>query len=145
MEHITVELVDREAAMRGDTRRDVFRKLAAGGTVATGGLLIGGLPSVALGQSASGDAAILNFALLLEYLESEFYVEAVNSGALTGDLLEFATVVRDHELAHVNTIRGGARQRRRRQADVRLPRHDEQPGPLPGHRTGARGHGRGGL
>ncbi len=105
MEHITVELVDREAAIRGDTRRDVFRKLAAGGTVATGGLLIGGLPSVALGQSASGDAAILNFALLLEYLESEFYVEAVNSGALTGDLLEFATVVRDHELAHVNTIR----------------------------------------
>ena len=105
MEHITVELVDREAAMRGDTRREVFRKLAAGGTVATGGLLIGGLPSVALGQSASGDAAILNFALLLEYLESEFYVEAVGKGALSGETLSFATIVRDHELAHVNTIR----------------------------------------
>ena len=105
MEHVTVELADREAALRGETRRDVFRKLAAGGTVAAGGLLIGGLPSVALGQSARRDVNILNFALLLEYLESEFYVEAVNSGALTGDLLEFATVVRDHELAHVNTLR----------------------------------------
>lgn len=105
MERVTLELADREAALRGDTRRDVFRRLAAGGTVAAGGLLIGGLPSVALGQSARGDRNILNFALLLEYLESEFYVEAVNRGALTGDLLEFATVVRDHELAHVNTLR----------------------------------------
>jgi len=104
-ERLTLELVDHDEALRGDTRRDVFRKLAVGGTAVTGGLMIGGLPSVALGQkSARQDGEILNFALLLEYLESEFYVRAVNDGALTGDLLEFATVVRDHELAHVEAL-----------------------------------------
>lgn len=103
-EQLTVSLVDREAAIAGDTRRDVFRKLAAGGTVVTGGLMIGGLPSVALGQSASRDVSILNFALLLEFLESEFYVQAVANDILSGDLLEFGTVVRDHELAHVEFL-----------------------------------------
>ncbi len=107
MADVTLDLVDRDEAVRGDTRRDVFRKLAVGGTVVTGGLMIGGLPSVALGRkSARQDGEILNFALLLEVLESEFYVEAVNMGALSGDLLEFATVVRDHELAHVEFLQG---------------------------------------
>jgi len=107
MADVTLDLVDRDEAVRGATRRDVFRKLAVGGTVVTGGLMIGGLPSVALGQkSARQDGEILNFALLLEFLESEFYVEAVSVGALSGDLLEFATVVRDHELAHVEFLQG---------------------------------------
>jgi hypothetical protein len=55
--------------------------------------------------SAKQDAKILNFALLLEYLESEFYVEAAAGGALSGELLTFATTVRDHELAHVEFLR----------------------------------------
>jgi hypothetical protein len=48
----------------------------------------------------------ISFALTLEYLEAEFYVGAVASGALSGRLLEFATVVRDHELAHVEFLEG---------------------------------------
>jgi hypothetical protein len=107
MAKLTLDLVDRDEALSGTTRRDVFKRLAAGGTVVTGGLMLGGLPSVALGQggSAQQDTDILNFALLLEYLESEFYVEAVASGALSGRLLDFATTVRDHELAHVDALR----------------------------------------
>ena len=113
-EPLTLDLVDQDGAIREaldqgtqGTRADLFRRaVVGGGTVAVGGLLIGGLPKVALGApSAKQDGTILNFALLLEYLESEFYVQAVDGGALSGPLLAFATTVRDHELAHVDFLR----------------------------------------
>ncbi len=111
---LTLELVDRDGALREahergttGTRADLFRKaVVGGGTLMGGGLIIGGLPTVALGKpSASQDVAILNFALLLEYLESSFYVEAVQRGALSGETLTFAKIVRDHELAHVDYLK----------------------------------------
>ncbi|MEO8691075.1 MAG: ferritin-like domain-containing protein, partial [Solirubrobacteraceae bacterium] len=104
------DLVDREGGVRealdegrGATRAQLFRRaIVGGGTFLAGGMLIGGLPKLALGApSASQDVEILNFALLLEYLESEFYIEAVAKNAIGGETLAFATVVRDHELAHV--------------------------------------------
>jgi hypothetical protein len=113
-EPLTLDLLDQEAAVREaldernqSTRAQFFRRsIVGGGTFLAGGLLIGGLPKIALGApSAQQDAEILNFALLLEYLESEFYVEAVNKGALSGETLAFATVVRDHELAHVDYLK----------------------------------------
>ena len=82
------------------------RALAIGGTIAVGGVLINGLPKMALGApSASQDGDILNFALLLEYLEAGFYTEAVNGGALTGETLAFAKTVRKHEQAHVDFLK----------------------------------------
>ena len=111
---ISVELLDSRAAVRealdepsAPTRAEFFKRaIVGGGAFAAGGLLIGGLPTVALGQRSAGqDQEILNFALLLEYLESEFYVEAVQRGSLSGETLEFARVVRDHELAHVEFLR----------------------------------------
>ena len=112
---LTLDLVDQDGAIRealdgarGDTREELFRKaIVGGGAFLAGGLLIGGLPRLALGQaSASQDVAILNFALTLEYLESEFYVDAVRKGALKGETLTFARTVRDHELAHVEALKG---------------------------------------
>jgi hypothetical protein len=111
---ITVDVHDPDAAIRDAHERDasltraqLFRRaVAGGGTLAAGGLLLGGLPSLAVAKpSAAQDVAILNFALLLEYLESEFYKEAVARGALSGDALAFAKVVRDHEVAHVDFLR----------------------------------------
>jgi Ferritin-like domain len=120
-EPLTLDLLDqdgavREALDRGSqvTRAQFFRRgLVGGGAFVAGGLMIGGLPAVAAAQapSAAQDAQILNFALLLEYLESEFYVQAVASGALSGAALRFAQTVRDHELAHVAFLQnalGGA-------------------------------------
>ena len=111
---LSLDLVDQDGAIReardrasGGTRADLFRKtVVGGGTFLAGGLLITGLPSVALGKpSAAQDVEILNFALLLEYLESSFYVEAVQRADLSGAALTFARTVRDHELAHVAFLR----------------------------------------
>ena len=109
--HVTLDVADpdeviRGAMQRGHTRADFFRRGAiAGGTLIAGGVAIGGLPTVALGKpSASQDVEILNFALLLEYLESEFYVQAVANNALQPKVLAFARTVRDHELAHVEYL-----------------------------------------
>ena len=112
---LTLDLVDKDGAIREaldeanrGTREELFRKaIIGGGAFLAGGLFIGGLPRLAAAQSPSAaqDAAILNFALTLEYLESEFYVDAVNKGALSGETLTFARTVRDHELAHVEALK----------------------------------------
>ncbi len=44
----------------------------------------------------------LNFALTLEFLESNFYIKAVNSGIITDQgNLDAITIIRDHEAEHV--------------------------------------------
>jgi aldehyde:ferredoxin oxidoreductase len=50
--------------------------------------------------SAAQDAAVLNFALLLEYVQGGLYAEAVRRGALRGELQKFAQVVGGHEREH---------------------------------------------
>jgi rubrerythrin len=114
-DRITVEALDVDGALReaeaevaGDTRAELFRKAAiGGGSLIGGGILLSGVaaPALAARPSKKQDVKILNYALTLEYLEAAFYTEAVSRGAISGDAMEAAKIVRDHELAHVKAIK----------------------------------------
>ena len=96
-----------EAAVAGDTRSAFFRKAAiGGGAVLTSGAIMGMLPELAAARpSKKQDLKILNYALTLEFLEAAFYKEAIASGALSGQVLEFAKIVNSDEQTHVTALR----------------------------------------
>ncbi len=96
-----------EAAVAGDTRASFFRKAAVGGGAVLGSsAIMGMLPEIASAKpSKKHDIAILNFALTLEYLEAEFYKQSISNGGLSGDALELAKLLADHETTHATTLR----------------------------------------
>lgn len=121
-DHITLEALDadgaiQEAAYKVDpegaaTRADFFKKAAiGGGALVAGGVVFGGLPALALGApSKKQDVDILNYALTLEYLETEFYTQAVKQAGLSGDALDLAKEIRDNEAEHVDALAAAAKQ-----------------------------------
>ena len=87
------------------SRRDFFKSVAVAGAGAAAASAV--LSPKAFAQSSgSGDVAIGNFALTLEYLESTFYNKGLASGILSGEFLTYFTAVRDHEDAHVKALQG---------------------------------------
>ena len=96
-----------EDRVAGDTRASFFRKAAVGGGAVLGsGAILGMLPELAMGKpSKKQDLEILNYALTLEYLEADFYREAVRKGDIRGDALDFAKLVFRHEVTHVKTLK----------------------------------------
>jgi hypothetical protein len=60
-------------------------------------------PRVA-GDVGPGDAGILNYVLVLEYIEADFYDRVVTAGALRGQALEFAKTFGDEQQQHVDTL-----------------------------------------
>ena len=77
------------------------------------GVTLGAVGAIVLGKTSVAEAAdlpasdvdILNYALVLEYLQASFYTEAERSGALSGATARAARVVGATERAHVNAFR----------------------------------------
>ena len=96
--------LDADGALRETGEKaGISRATFLGGTVA------GALAAFAITPTAeaasSSDVAVLNFALVLEYLQSSFYTEAERSKALRGKSLDAATRVGAVERAHVKAFK----------------------------------------
>jgi Ferritin-like domain len=77
--------------------------IAACGSKKSAGNSIGGA-GVGTAQFGEGDVGILNYALTLEYLETELYRSVVASGVLKGRALDLAKTFGSQEQGHVITI-----------------------------------------
>jgi Ferritin-like domain len=114
---VTLEQLDADGAVQeaahavdpdgAGTRADFFRKATiGGGALVAGGIVFAGLPALALGApSKKQDVEILNYALTLEYLETEFYALSRKNAGLRGETAQFARVAGGHEAAHVAALK----------------------------------------
>ena len=124
MDHIDLNSIDADGAIAeahaaaeealdsGHTRISFLRKGAlAGGAALSGGAILGALlPGTALAASqkgrppasfGKGDIGILNYALTLEYLESQFYAKVASSGLFNGKTLSVLKSFGAEEEQHV--------------------------------------------
>jgi hypothetical protein len=88
----------------GDSRADFLRKAVLGSGVLLSGLSAAASPAQA--KVGKTDKSILNYALVLEYLQADFYSEAERLKTLKGQTARQARVVGAHERSHVKALRG---------------------------------------
>ena len=132
MTHLDLSTVDVDGAIRdqaedlGLDRADFFKKAGMAGVGAVAGASLFGPflgnaeAAISSRRSKANDVRILNFALTLEFLEAEFYRQAVRNNAFrNAEIRRFGVVVAQHEAVHVKFLRGalGA-------AAVRKPKFD---------------------
>jgi hypothetical protein len=106
-----IEKTDPEIYQRLDTRRSAMKSFANVGRVLAMSAIpiaLGGMFKKAYGRTPADVVAVLQFALLLEHLESEFYTNATTtySGLFSNNaagLAAFQTIA-GHEAAHVKLL-----------------------------------------
>jgi hypothetical protein len=106
-------MLEQEGAVAGtalgepSTRGELLvRALTSAGAVGLGVSLVGSLAApAASAPSPAQDARILNYFLLLEYLQAGLYEAAQTANALTGELRRFAEIAGNHEREHVDSLR----------------------------------------
>jgi Ferritin-like domain len=91
-------------AALGETRASFLRRSL--GAVAGAGALLTAAEAEGATVATKNDVAILQFDLVLEYLQAGLYTEAERLGALTPKTLSWARVVGAHERAHIRAIKG---------------------------------------
>lgn len=109
-----------ERLVRDDVDRKRFLKMAGVGAAASFGSFVlaacGSSSSSSSSKSAtaattattassSGDVAILNYALTLEYLESEFYSKVISAGLFSGKVGDLLQSFGSQEDAHVTALK----------------------------------------
>ena len=95
-----------EALAQPHSRADFFKKLAVAGAGATAvGAMFSGKASAQY-AGAEADLEVANFALTLEYLEMDFYAQALNAGIVGSEALPYIEATYDHESQHVEALTG---------------------------------------
>ncbi len=91
---------------RGVSRGRMLGRLVIGcGALSLGRTAAGLASASASGSLSAGDRTVLEFALVLEHLQTTFYDQALRSGKLTGEARQFAEVVGGEERAHLSYLR----------------------------------------
>lgn len=81
-----------------------------GNSTATGGATGAASTSPTSSGNTTGDLAIVNYALTLEYIEADFYAAVISSGLFHGAQLDLIKVIGDHEQQHVAALESTAKQ-----------------------------------